>query len=59
LRCGGDGSAAARRLYCHRNTVRNRLIRVERLTGSSLADPRGAARLAVAAECLRLHGVTG
>ncbi len=50
LQCGGNASAAARRLYCHRNTVRNRLHRLETLSGQSLSDPRGAAGLSIAAQ---------
>lgn len=54
--CGGSTSAAARKLYCHRNTVRNRLQRVEELSGQSLSDPRGVAGLSIAAEGARLLG---
>ena len=54
--CGGNASAAARELYCHRNTVRNRLQRVEELSGQSLSDPRGVAGLSIAAEGARLLG---
>ncbi len=54
--CGGNTSAAARELYCHRNTVRNRLQRVEELSGQSLSDPRGIAGLSIAAEGARLLG---
>ena len=52
--CGGNASAAARELYCHRNTVRNRLQKVEELSGQSLSDPRGIAGLSIAAEGARL-----
>ena len=54
LECGGNASAAARQLYCHRNTVRNRLHRLEALSGQSLSDPRGAAGLSIAAQGARL-----
>ena len=54
--CGGNTSAAARELYCHRNTVRNRLQRVEELSGQSLSDPRGIAGLSIAARGARLLG---
>ncbi|MFE6183280.1 helix-turn-helix domain-containing protein, partial [Streptomyces sp. NPDC056465] len=39
-----DGSAqrAGARLYCHRNTVLNRLRRFEQLTGRCLTRPRDA-----------------
>ena len=36
LACGGSAGQTASRLYCHRNTVLNRLRRVEALTGRSL-----------------------
>jgi hypothetical protein len=36
LATGGSASQAAARLYCHRNTVLNRLRRLEALTGGSL-----------------------
>ena len=52
--CGGNASAAARQLYCHRNTVRNRLHRLEALSGQSLSDPRGVAGLSIAAHGARL-----
>jgi hypothetical protein len=52
LECGGNASAAARQLYCHR-TVRNRLHRLEALSGQSLSDPRGVG-LSIAAQGARL-----
>ena len=54
LECGGNASAAARQLYCHRNTVRNRLHRLEALSGQSLSNPRGVAGLSIAAQGARL-----
>ncbi|MET9290845.1 helix-turn-helix domain-containing protein [Streptomyces sp. NPDC003077] len=51
---GGSVTEAARLLYCHRNTVRYRLRRLEDLTGRSLRDPRSVADLAVALRALRL-----
>ncbi|MEU8582074.1 PucR family transcriptional regulator [Streptomyces sp. L500] len=51
---GGSAAEAAKPLYCHRNTVRYRLRRVEELTGRSLRDPRAVADLAVALGALRL-----
>ncbi|KNB49211.1 PucR family transcriptional regulator [Streptomyces caatingaensis] len=51
---GGSAAAAARLLYCHPNTVRYRLRRLEDLTGRSLSDPRSVADLAVALCALRL-----
>ncbi|WP_119727543.1 PucR family transcriptional regulator [Thermomonospora amylolytica] len=57
LDCAGSTTAAAERLYCHRNTVLNRLRRVEQLTGRRLADPRQAVELALAVEAVRLGSV--
>lgn len=48
LACQGSTTFAAQRLYCHRNTVSNRLRRVEQLTGRSLSDPRQLVELALA-----------
>ena len=56
LAAGGNTAAAAEALYCHRNTVRNRLQRLEELTGRSLEDPRGLAELFVASEAVTLLG---
>ncbi|WP_438483915.1 helix-turn-helix domain-containing protein [Streptomyces sp. S186] len=50
----GSTAEAAERLYCHRNTVRYRLCRLEDLTGRSLRDPRAVADLSVALHALRL-----
>ena len=44
----GSASEAGRILFCHRNTVRNRLARLEELTHRSLADPAEASELRVA-----------
>jgi len=41
----GSMSEAAKRLFCHRNTVRHRLSRIEQLTGRSVDDPLGAVEL--------------
>jgi DNA-binding PucR family transcriptional regulator len=41
-------------LFCHPNTVRYRLRRVEELTGRSVDAPRAAAELAVALQALRV-----
>lgn len=51
---GGSASAAARLLSCHRNTVRNRLLRLEELTGRSVAHPRSLIELCTGAEAVRL-----
>ncbi|MGW6708145.1 PucR family transcriptional regulator [Streptomyces sp. NPDC054956] len=48
LACQGSTTYAAQRLYCHRNTVSNRLRRLEQLTGRSLADPAHVVELALA-----------
>jgi hypothetical protein len=50
---GGAINEVARLMYCHRNTVRHRLRRIEQKTGRSLVDPRAAAELCVALEALR------
>lgn len=47
---GGSADRAASALYCHPNTVRHRLRRLEQQTGRSLSDPRGTAELALAYE---------
>ncbi|WP_051516044.1 PucR family transcriptional regulator [Candidatus Blastococcus massiliensis] len=54
LATNGNSTETARLLFCHRNTVRNRLGRLEQLSGQSLEDPRSVARLFVAVEALRL-----
>lgn len=48
LSCRGSTTYAAQRLYCHRNTVSNRLRRLEQLTGRSLSDPAHVVELALA-----------
>ncbi|HWG25235.1 helix-turn-helix domain-containing protein [Actinospica sp.] len=50
----GSAERAAEVLYCHPNTVRYRLRRLQELTGRSLAEPRGVAELAAAAYALSL-----
>ena len=47
---GGSIGNAAQRLYCHANTVRHRLRRVEELTGRSLSHPIELAELCLAFE---------
>ncbi|GLV82227.1 PucR family transcriptional regulator [Streptomyces lavendulae subsp. lavendulae] len=48
LACRGSTTYAAQRLYCHRNTVSNRLRRLEQLTGRALSDPAHVVELALA-----------
>ena len=40
IECNGQWERAARRLYCHRHTLRYRIRRVEELTGRSLDSAR-------------------
>jgi hypothetical protein len=54
LDCDGSASAAAPRLYCHHNTVLNRLRRIERLTGCVLTRPRDLVELVLALSAVRL-----
>ena len=49
----GSAIEAGKRLYCHSNTVRHRLHRIERQTGLLLQDPRSCAELLIALEALR------
>lgn len=53
-----DGSAqrAGAKLYCHRNTVLNRLRRFEQLTGRCLTRPRDAVEVSLALAARRLLG---
>ncbi|WP_084780626.1 PucR family transcriptional regulator [Planobispora rosea] len=51
---GGSTARTAGALFCHRNTVRYRLARLESLTGRRFEDPREAAELFVALETLRV-----
>ncbi|MFJ6754997.1 MULTISPECIES: helix-turn-helix domain-containing protein [unclassified Streptomyces] len=55
LACQGSTTYAAQRLYCHRNTVSNRLRRLEQLTGRSLTDPRQVVELALAHAAVVQH----
>ncbi|MFI6515020.1 PucR family transcriptional regulator [Spirillospora sp. NPDC050679] len=54
LECEGSASRAATRLYCHHNTVLNRLRRVEQLTGRLLSDPNALVELVLALSAARL-----
>ncbi|WP_432136469.1 PucR family transcriptional regulator [Streptomyces sp. bgisy154] len=57
LACDGSAQRAGERLYCHRNTVLNRLRRYEQLTGRSLSRPTDMVEisLALTARGLRTH----
>jgi DNA-binding PucR family transcriptional regulator len=50
----GSAEQSAEKLYCHPNTVRYRLRRVQELTGRSLSEPYDVADLAAALQVLRL-----
>ena len=54
----GSAERAAEVLYCHPNTVRYRLRRLQELTGRSLSEPHGVAELAAAAYALSLGPAT-
>jgi DNA-binding PucR family transcriptional regulator len=54
----GSAERAAEALYCHPNTVRYRLRRLQEHTGRSFTDPHGIAELAAAAYALRLTPTT-
>ncbi|MEV0320980.1 PucR family transcriptional regulator [Streptomyces sp. NPDC050658] len=54
LVCEGSAGRAAGRLYCHRNTVFNRLRRLEQLTSRSLARPRDLMEMTLALDAYRL-----
>jgi len=56
LECDGSAARAADRLFCHRNTVLNRLRKIEQLTGRVLTRPGDLVELALALSALRLHG---
>jgi PucR C-terminal helix-turn-helix domain/GGDEF-like domain len=54
---GGSAVETGKRLYCHPNTVRYRLRRLQEHTGRSLDDPRAVAELLAGLDALRLtHG---
>lgn len=58
LEQSGSAERAAALLYCHPNTVRNRLRRIQELTGRSLTEPMHVAELAAAAYALRMASAT-
>ncbi|NUR95259.1 MAG: helix-turn-helix domain-containing protein [Kribbellaceae bacterium] len=49
----GSATETGEFLYCHPNTVRHRLRRIEERTGRSLTDPRAVAELLLALEASR------
>ncbi|MEA5360808.1 helix-turn-helix domain-containing protein [Amycolatopsis sp., V23-08] len=51
---GGSASSAAGVLFCHPNTVRHRLRRIESATGRSLSDPKATAEILIALEAALL-----
>jgi hypothetical protein len=51
----GSAAAAGAKLFCHPNTVRHRLRRIETLTGRSLSDPLAVAELCVGLEAVRIR----
>ena len=52
---GGSATAAGAKLFCHPNTVRHRLRRIETLTGRSLSDPLAITELGLALEAVRIQ----
>jgi hypothetical protein len=50
---GGSANDTAAKIYCHPNTVRHRLRRIEELTGRSLSRPKDLAELCLAFEIER------
>ncbi|MFD5857033.1 helix-turn-helix domain-containing protein [Streptomyces chartreusis] len=52
--CDGSAQRAGEQLYCHRNTVLNRLRRCEQLTGRSLARPLDVVQISLALTARRL-----
>ncbi len=53
LQAGGSASETAAQIYCHPNTVRHRLHRIEELTTRSLSRPTDLAELCLAFEVER------
>ncbi|MFF5960671.1 PucR family transcriptional regulator [Streptomyces luteogriseus] len=52
--CEGSAQRAGERLYCHRNTVLNRLRRCEQLIGRSLARPHDVVEIGLALTARRV-----
>ncbi|WP_051025097.1 MULTISPECIES: PucR family transcriptional regulator [Nocardia] len=53
--CGGSNTEVAQRLNYHRNTIHQRLRRIETLTGRRCSDPKSAAELYLALRAIRLE----
>ncbi|BBZ45499.1 PucR family transcriptional regulator [Mycobacterium parmense] len=53
LQAGGSANDTAAKIFCHPNTVRHRLRRIEELTGRSLTRPTDLAELCLAFEVER------
>ena len=53
INSAGSAVQAARTLYCHRNTVMNRLARIQRLAGVNLIDGRCWPQVALALSALQ------
>jgi hypothetical protein len=53
LEAGGSANDTAAKIFCHPNTVRHRLHRIEELTDRSLSRPRDIAELCLAFEVER------
>ncbi|MFJ7240675.1 helix-turn-helix domain-containing protein [Streptomyces olivaceus] len=54
LDCDGSAQRAGERLYCHRNTVLNRLRRCEQLTGRSLSRPADVVEISLSLTARRV-----
>jgi DNA-binding PucR family transcriptional regulator len=50
LQAGGSANDTASTIFCHPNTVRHRLHRIEELTGRTLSRPKDIAELCLAFE---------
>ncbi|WP_034262052.1 PucR family transcriptional regulator [Actinospica durhamensis] len=57
IAAGGATGEAARTVYCHRNTVRYRLRRIEELIGCRVAEPRHVTLLCMAMEVIAQYGL--
>src|SRR5262249_11107983 len=51
----GSAADAGQALFCHSNTVRHRLRRIESITGRSLSDPKATAEILIALEAAMLE----